>query len=95
MFTGSGPNCAERKWEMMRNWEYTPRKHDRTGSCEKSFIMVNRSKMEMRCIMKARERKGGAPQAVTKMQIINSNMMHENFHNPGTAQAADICKQTP
>ena len=56
----------------MRNWECTPRKCDRTGSCEKmhKLFVVNKRKMEVYCRTKAREGKGGAPQAVSEMQII-------------------------
>lgn len=47
----------------------------RTGM---SFLVVNESRMEMSCSIKARERTGEAPKAVTvQCKSLNGDMMHE------------------
>lgn len=68
----------------------TPRKCDRIGSCVKrgvSFLVVNKSRMEMTRSIKARKRKGGAPQAVTvQCKSLIADVMDDNLHSPGTAR---------
>lgn len=84
---GYGSNCAEREGtEGAHPGNVTDLAAVRRGM---SFLVVNKSRMEMRHSMKARERKGGATQAVTEQcKSLNGDMMRENLHSPGTAQAA-------